>query len=394
MIKKVAVLGSTGSIGKSLLNIIARDKKKFQILLLTANKNYKVLLNQAIKYNVKNLIITNKKSFEILKKSLKKNKSIKLFNNYNCFNKIFKTKLDYTMSSIVGIEGLDPTLKIIKFTNKIAIANKESIICGWNLIQKELKKYKTKFIPVDSEHFSIWYGLQNHTINHIDKIYITASGGPFFKTPLNKFKNIKLNQATKHPNWNMGKKISVDSSTMINKIYEVIEAKNIFDIPYKDIKIILHPKSYVHALIKFNNGLIKIIAHDTTMQVPIFNTLYLNTTKKINSKNINIQLLNNLNFTRVNLKRYPMIKLLNFLPNKSSLFETVLVAANDTLVEQFLSKNIEFIELQKILFKFIKLKEFNKYKKNSPKNVHDIIKLNQYVRLKLLKNVYKFRNVK
>ncbi len=390
MIKRVAILGSTGSIGKCLLNIIARDKKNFQISLLTANKNYKLLLNQAKKYKVKNLIITDKKSFETLKKKLKKNRSIKLFNNYNCFNKILKTKLDYTMSSIVGIEGLDPTLKIIKFTNEIAIANKESIICGWNLIQKRLKRFKTKFIPVDSEHFSIWYGLQNHTTNHIEKIYITASGGPFFKIPLNKFKNIKLKQATSHPNWNMGKKISVDSSTMINKIYEVIEAKNIFNISYKNIKIILHPKSYVHALIKFNNGLIKIIAHDTTMQVPIFNTLYLNTTKKINSKNINIQHLNNLKFTKVDSKRYPMIKLLNFLPKKSSLFETVLVSANDTLVELFLNKKIKFIELQKILFNFIKMKEFNKYKKIAPENVQNIIKLNQYVRLKLLNKVYKF----
>ena len=185
----------------------------------------------------------------------------------------------------------------------------------------------------------------------------------------------------------MGKKISVDSSTMINKIYEVIEAKNIFNISYKNIKIILHPKSYVHAIIKFNNGLIKIIAHDTTMQVPIFNTLYLNTKKKINSKNINIQYLNNLKFTKVDSKRYPMIKLLNLLPKKSSLFETVLVSANDTLVELFLEQKITFTEIYKYLFLIIKMKEFLKYKKIYPKKINDILELNYYVRLKLSKKV-------
>ena len=185
------------------------------------------------------------------------------------------------MSAITGINGLEPTLNIIRYSKKIAIANKESIICGWNLINKELKKNKTQFIPVDSEHFSLWYGLKNLKINNIEMIYLTASGGPFSKISLNKFKSIKINQALKHPNWKMGKKISIDSATMINKVYEVIEARNIFKINYKKIKILIHPKSYVHAILKFDNGLTKIIAHDTTMKIPIFNTLYSNNDKKL-----------------------------------------------------------------------------------------------------------------
>ena len=151
------------------------------------------------------------------------------------------------MSSIVGIQGLYPTIQSIKFTDTIAIANKESIICGWNLIKKELKKYKTKFIPVDSEHFSLWYGLNNFNSSNLERIYVTASGGPFYKTPFHKFKSINVKQALKHPNWKMGNKISVDSATLINKVYEVIEAKNIFNIDYNNIHIIIHPKSYVHA---------------------------------------------------------------------------------------------------------------------------------------------------
>ena len=165
----------------------------------------------------------------------------------------------------------------------------------------------------------------------------------------------------------MGKKISIDSATMINKIYEVIEAKNIFNINYKNIQIIIHPKSYVHALLKFNNGMIKVIVHETTMKIPIFNTLYSDYLKKIKSSEINIKNLNNLSLEKVNRKRYPMINVLNFLPDNNSLFETVIVSANDVLVQLFLDNKIKFIDIQKKLFSLIKKQEFSKYKKISPK---------------------------
>ena len=384
MKKKIAILGSTGSIGKTLLNIIYKDKKKFDIILLTANKDFKTLIIQSKKFNVKNLIITDRKSYEIAKKKLSKS-NIKIFNSFEELNNIFKKKIDYSMCSIIGIEGLDPTLKIIKFSKNIAIANKEAIICGWNLISRELKKNKTKFIPVDSEHFSLWFGTNKININRIEKFFLTASGGPFHYWPLNKFRNIKINHALKHPNWKMGKKISIDSATMINKVYEVIEAKNIFNIPYKKINILIHPKSYLHALIKFNNGMIKIIAHDTTMKIPIFNTLYMDSNDKILTNKIDINVLNNLCLKEVSKKRYPMINILNMLPQKNSLFETVIVSANDALVELFLRKKINFVDIQKKLFRLIKSKEFSKYKKISPKNIKDIINLNNYVRLKINK---------
>ena len=382
---KIAILGSTGSIGKTLLDIIRKDHKKFEIILLTADKNYKLLLKQAREFKVKNLIITNKKKFDLIKDdSVKLN--LNIYNNFVNFSKIFTNKVDYTMSSITGISGLEPTLKIIKYSKRIAIANKESIICGWNLINKELKKNNTDFIPVDSEHFSLWYGIQNLDINKIEKIFLTASGGPFNNLPLDKFKNITIAQALKHPNWKMGKKISIDSATMINKIYEVIEAKNIFNSSYKRIEILIHPNSYVHAILKFDTGITKIIVHDTTMQVPIFNTLYSNDNKKLKSKKIDIDKLNNLNFKKINLKRYPMIKLLNLLPSKHSLFETVVVSANDTLVQLFLENKIKFTDIQKKLFKIINKKQFINYKNKSPKTIRDIVELNNYVRLKTLEN--------
>ena len=392
MKRKIAILGSTGSIGKTLLDIIDKDKKNFDVHLLTANNDYKTLLKQAKKFKVKNLVITNRENYELLKKKTKK-LNIKIFNNFEKLDKIFKFKVDYVMSSIVGIDGLEPTIKIIKFTKKIVIANKESIICGWNLIKKELKKNKTEFIPVDSEHFSLWFGLQNLKINNIEKIFITASGGPFSNISLNQFKNIKTSQALNHPNWKMGKKISIDSATMINKIYEVIEAKNIFNIPYKNIGILIHPKSYIHAILKFNNGLIKIVAHDTTMKIPIFNTIFFDRNKKLKSKKINLKILNDLKFKKVNLKRYPMVKLFKYLPEKQSLFETIIVSANDKLVELFLKKKIKFTDIQKKLFHIIKSNEFSKYKKIIPKKAKDILELNNYVRLKVLKNVYKSLNV-
>ncbi len=392
MKKKIAIIGSTGSIGKNLLEIISNDINDFKINLLTADKDHKTLLRQAKKFNVTNLIIKNKSSYKVLKKKTS-NTNIKVFNSFEHLGLIFKNKIDYVMNSIMGIDGLEPTIKIIKYTKNLAIANKESIICGWNIILKELKKNNTNFIPVDSEHFSIWYGLQNLKATNVEKIYLTASGGPFRKLSLNKFKKIKINQAVSHPNWTMGKKISVDSATMINKVYEVIEAKNIFNIPYQNIEIIIHPKSYVHALIKFTNGLTTIIAHDTTMKIPIFNSLYSKSDKKIFTNTINFKTLNNLNLSKLNSIRYPMIKLLKILPSKSSLFETVIVAANDTLVDLFLNKKINFINIQKELFKILKLKEFNKFKKISPKKLEDVIKLNDYVRLKVLKKVYKFTDV-
>jgi len=287
------------------------------------------------------------------------------------------------MSSITGLDGLVPTLNIIKFTKEIAIANKEALICGWGLLKKELLKFNTKFLPVDSEHFSIWYGLKNNN-DKINKIIITASGGPFYDLPIKNFKKIKVKQALKHPNWKMGKKISIDSATMMNKVFEIIEAKNIFELNYKNLGILNHPKSYVHAIIQFRNGMSKIIVHDTNMRIPIFNTLYWNSNKKIKSKNLRLDILNNLSLKKVNQKRFPLVNILKLIPNNHSLFETLIVSINDTLVNLFLDGKINFTDISKKFIKLINLKEFNKYKKIKPNKIEDIINLDQLVRLKII----------
>jgi 1-deoxy-D-xylulose-5-phosphate reductoisomerase len=382
--KKIAIFGSTGSIGSSLLKIIKEDKKDFKIELLTANKNYKKLIKQAKFFNVKKIIINDSASFLVAKKLLK-NTNIKVFKNFDSLQKIFsnKKKIDYTMCAISGFQGLKPTLDIIKFTKIIAIANKESIICGWNLIQKNLKKYMTYFIPVDSEHFSIWSLLNSSTINNFEKIYITASGGPFRKLSLEKFKNISIKDALKHPNWFMGKKITIDSSTMMNKVFEIIEAKKIFNLKYEQLEILIHPKSYLHAIIKFNNGLSKLLVHDTNMRIPIFNSLYSSSNKKIKSKKLDFQKLNNLKLKKIDKKRFPIVKSLDKLDNNNSLFETVMVAANDCLVDLFLDKKIRFTDISKILLKILSMSEFKVYKKKTPKNVEQITKLFNYVSFKI-----------
>ncbi len=383
MKKKIVILGSTGSIGSSLLDIIKKDKSKFKIELLTINKNYKKLINQIKIFDVRNIIITNEKSYLITKKILKK-KNINIYKDFDSINKIFKNKkIDYVMSAISGFEGLKPTLDIIKFTKTIAIANKESIICGWNLISKKIIKNKTKFIPIDSEHFSIWSLINNTKNKDLEEIYITASGGPFRKLPINQFKFITPQKALKHPNWSMGKKISIDSATMMNKVFEIIEAKKIFDLKYNQLKVLLHPQSYLHAIVKFNNGLSKLLVHDTNMTIPIFNSIYPNFEKNIKSNSLNIDILNNLNLEKVNEIRFPAIKVINKLTNKDSLFETVIVSANDTLVDNFLKNKIKFNDISKILLKVINLKEFIKLKKVSPKNVLDVSKLANYVSLKV-----------
>ena len=317
--KKIVILGSTGSIGKQTLDVIRKNKKNFKILLLTTNKNHILLSKQIKEFKVKNVIINNRNCYEKIKKKFK---YINVYRDFKKIDKIITNKADYTMSAISGFEGLEPTLRVIKKTKVIAIANKESIICGWSLIKKRLKKYKTRFIPVDSEHFSIWSEIKDTNSSKIQEVIITASGGPFFNLKNKKIKKTpKL--ATNHPNWKMGKKISTDSANLMNKVFEVIEAKKIFDIDLKKFNIWIHPKSYVHAIIKFKNGLIKLIAHETDMKIPIFNSIYNSNFKTFKSKKININFLNNLNFSKVDPKQYPLINILKKIPKNETLFETI-----------------------------------------------------------------------
>ena len=383
MKKKICILGSTGSIGVSTLDIISKNKKLIKVELLSTNKNINLLYTQIKRFNVKNVIVNSEKSFFKFKKKIK-NKKIKVYRSFSEYKKETKNRLkfDYTMSSISGIDGLKPTLEIIPFTKKIGIANKESIICGWNLISKLLKKYNVKFIPVDSEHFSIWKLIQKNKKETINKIFLTASGGPFLHWPLDKIDYAKPKEALKHPNWNMGKKISIDSATMMNKVFEIIEAQRIFDLPQNKFKILIHEKSYVHAIVEFNNGIIKILAHNTSMQIPIANSIFEDEKFKIQKDQINLDNLNNLNFKVIDSKKFSLVNILKIVPKKISLLETALVSINDELVSMYLKNKITFKEIRSNLNKMLNLNEIRKLSYKTPKNINEIINLDNYVRLK------------
>ena len=372
MKSSVAILGSTGSIGVSTLSVLSKSRK-YKIKLLTTNKNANKILKQASKFKVKNVIITNKKSYFKYKPIFKK-KKINLFYEIDKLKKIFKKKkITYTINAISGIDGLEPTLKIIPHTKNILIANKESIICGWHIISSVLKKNKTNFIPIDSEHFSIWKLIKNEPAENIEKIILTASGGPFLNKSFKKNKSILPKDALNHPIWKMGKKISIDSSNMMNKVFELIEAKKIFNIKKNKISILIHPTSYIHAIVLFKNDLIKLLAHDADMKIPISNALNMTNDTKI--VNLNINKLNEMKFILPNIKKFPLISLIDKIPDNDSYFETILISLNDILVDKYLNGEINYISIQKNLLKLIEKPLFKKYYKLKPKNIYDIKKM-------------------
>ena len=388
MKKKITILGSTGSIGLTSLEIIKKDKKNFETYILSANKNYNLICKQIKEYSPKIFIVNDKKTY--LKILLKfKNKKIKIFNNFK-FKK--KNKSDVTISAIPGIAGLRPTIEMIRQSRKMLIANKESIICGWELIKKEAKKNKTKIIPVDSEHYSIFKLIENVPKNLISKIYLTASGGPFLDFTIKNLKKVKPKNALKHPKWNMGKKITIDSSTLMNKIFELVEAQKLFDFPQNKFDIIIHPNSLVHAILELKNGIKKFIYHDTSMKIPIANAIYdgqINI-KKIHKKK-SIHKFENLYFKEVDKKIFPAITLKDKV-NKYPSAPIILNAANEVLVEQFLKEKIGFLDINKFIMAILKDKNYKKYAIKKPNNINQINLIDIWARSSTLKKI-KFNNV-
>jgi 1-deoxy-D-xylulose-5-phosphate reductoisomerase len=383
MKKKIAILGSTGSIGQSTLEVIRKDKKNFNIILLSANNNYKKLVEQAKQFKVKNVLIKNHKFYLNVKNSLKRTKT-KVYSGDISIKKIISKKLDYTMSAVVGLAGLQPTIDAIKISKTVAIANKETIICGWQILSKFIKKYKTEIIPVDSEHFSIMELTKGVSNEEVEEIIITASGGPFLNTPINKLRKVKAKQAIKHPNWKMGKKISVDSANMMNKVFEVVEAYKLFKFDKSKYKIMIHPQSYVHSIIRFKNGLIKMILYNTDMKIPISNTLYKSKKNVLKTSNVEIKHINNLNFQKVNSKTFPSIKLVNKCFTLGLSTPIIINAANEVLVDLFLKGKIGFLDIVKIINKILKHKDFRKNAKRKPNSIKDIQIADNWSRLKTI----------
>ena len=390
MKKFISILGSTGSVGQSTLSIIDKKKNFFIPYIFSANKNYKLITQQIIKYKPKVFIIKDKKTFIKVCKKFAKGKT-KLTNSYDLLK--IKKKSDITVTAIPGIAGLEPTIKFIKYSGKVLIANKESIICGWELISKTALKNKTKLIPVDSEHYSILKLIENQKISSIKKIYITASGGPFLNFKYNQLKKIKPAQALKHPKWKMGKKITIDSSTLMNKIFELSEAQKLFNLPKNKIDILIHPNSLVHAILELNNGLKQFIFHETSMKIPLANAIFdgeidIKTILK-KRKSANFE---NLIFKKVDKKIFPLISLKNKI-NQFSSTPIIVNAVNEILVDQFLKHKLPFLEINRIIMIILKDKNYKKYAIKKPKNINQIYLIDLWARSVTKKILKKLRNV-
>ena len=313
-------------------------------------------------------------------------------NNTNNINKYIK-KIDTTVSAIPGIAGLEPTLYFIKISQKVLLANKESIVCGWNLIKKNALKYKTKLVPIDSEHFSISELSKKHTNNEIDKIYITASGGPFLKLHKNKFKYIKPKDAIKHPKWKMGKKISVDSATLMNKVLELTEALKLFPFDANKYEIIIHPQSLIHAIVKFKNGTTYFLYHLPDMKIPISNALFdgkFNYVKYFKNKKKNNFSDQTLEFFPVDKNKFPTLRLIPKM-NTSESSPIIINAANEIFVDEFLKNNIRFNDISDYLNLVLRHKNYIKTSKmssNSIKNIYKIDSLGREFARKIIKKNY------
>ena len=389
MKKKIAILGSTGSIGSVSLSIFKKNRGKFDIFLLSANTNYPIICEQIKIFKPKYYIVNDSFIFEKTKRKFKNYKT-KILNKFSDLN-LKNVKIDITISSIVGIAGLAPTIKFISNSKKVLLSNKETIICGWHIIKKISKKSKTKIIPIDSEHFSIGQLTKNSLDRDIQKIYLTASGGPFLNKSINTFKSIKPLDAIKHPKWKMGKKISIDSSNLMNKVLELIEACKLFPFNKKKYEIIIHPQSLIHAIVLFKNGQTKFLYHETDMKIPIANAIFEDNFDQKNyiyPKSNILKKFESLKFQNVDNKRFPIVTLLRKVSIDNS-GPIILNASNEVLVDKFIDGEISFKSIYTYLKAVLGHKHFKKYAIKRSPSIDEIYEIDNWARKKTLEIIEK-----
>tara|TARA_B100001057_G_scaffold150454_1_gene150358 strand:+ start:7014 stop:8159 length:1146 start_codon:yes stop_codon:yes gene_type:complete len=338
--QKVVILGSTGSVGKSSLEVIEKNKEMYEISCLVAKSNEKLIENQAKKH---------KKSKIYIEKPSEKFNSKRLIKKDDLFRLISEDSVNTVIAAISGSEGLELIHHSIISGKKVLIANKEPLVMAGEFIMNEAKKYGAQIIPIDSEHCSIHHTIQGKNEGSISKITLTCSGGPFYNLPKSKFKNISLKQALKHPIWKMGRKITIDSATLMNKALEIIEAKHLFGLAPSKIEAIIHPEGLIHSLVEFYDGTILASMALPEMKIPIsyglaFPEIIYNGVSKIN-----LQKLKNLSFEPINPKKFPSIDFAYFALNHQKGMPIILNAANEVAVELFLKKKIGFLNIYKII---------------------------------------------
>jgi 1-deoxy-D-xylulose-5-phosphate reductoisomerase len=338
--QKVVLLGSTGSVGKSSLEVIEKNKEKFEIACLVAFSNEKLIKAQAIRHEKAKIYIEKSSDKFSTRKILKKDDLLKLISSEN---------VDIVIAAISGSAGLELVHHSIVSGKKVLIANKEPLVMAGEFIVNEAKKYGAQIIPIDSEHCSIHQSLQGKKENSISKITLTCSGGPFNNLPKSKFKYISSKQALKHPIWKMGRKITIDSSTLMNKALEIIEAKYLFNEDPDKIEAIIHPEGLIHSLVEFYDGTILASMALPDMKIPISYGLGFPDTIENGVNKINLQKLKNLSFKAIDPQKFPSIDFAYFALKHEKGMPIILNAANEVAVELFLENKISFLSIYKLI---------------------------------------------
>ena len=347
--KKVAILGSTGSIGTQTLEVISDNKNIFEVELLTAFSNHTLLINQALLHKPKAIIFCDRSKEKVILNSLK-NEEIEIYFGEESLNNFLNyCNPDIVLTALVGKSGLIPTINTIKKGIDLALANKETLVVAGSIINKLCKEKKVNIYPVDSEHSAIFQCLVGESRDTIDKIILTASGGPFRNKKLNELKNISRKEALNHPNWEMGEKITIDSSTLMNKGLEVIEAKFLFDIDIQKIKVVVHPQSIIHSMVEFNDGSIKAQLGEPDMKLPIQYALF--SGKRLKNKFTHYDFIKNntLTFEEPCLKTFNNLKLAFDAGKLGGNAPCILNASNEIVVDAFLNEKIRYLDMTKII---------------------------------------------
>jgi len=348
MPKRISILGSTGSIGVNSLEVISHLKNKLEVIYLTAHRNADLLVQQALKFKPKAICISDESKYNDVKRQLN-NTSIKIYQGREGLLEIAsRDDVDIMLNGLVGASGMEPTLKAINASVDVALSNKESLVMAGEIIRKALNKSKSKLFPVDSEHSAIWQCLRGEKLDDVRNIILTGSGGPFREREVSTFYDIKVEDALKHPNWSMGRKISIDSATMMNKGFEVIEAYWLFNFKLENIKIVVHPQSIIHSMIELKDGAIKAQMGVPDMKVPIQYALTYPRHIASPWKRLNFFDCGDLTFQKPDFKRFPCIDLAFRSLKKKGTAGAALNLANDYSVDRFLKNEIKFPEIPKI----------------------------------------------
>lgn len=350
--KRIAILGSTGSIGTQTLEVV-RNLGNIEVVGLTANNNIDLLESQINEFKPKKVAVKNKKNAYILEQRLKSNlqtKNIEVLAETDGLVQIATLdEIDIVVTSVVGNIGLLPTIKAIQSKKDIALANKETLVAAGKLVIEEAKRYNVNIYPVDSEHSAIFQCLQGNYNNKISKIHLTASGGPFRTKTVDELKYVTLDDALNHPNWKMGKKITIDSATMMNKGLEVIEAKWLFDVDLNKINVLIHPQSIIHSMVEYDDGAVIAQLGEPDMKVPIQYALtYPNRVKNSFTK-INFFEHNKLEFEKPDLNKFECLNLAYEAIKIGGNMPAVLNSANEVAVDLFLNNKIKFLDIPKLI---------------------------------------------